>query len=103
MAIDNISITAEAEASLGIQDELLSTFNLYPNPNQGQINLTLPQEIVEFNVEVINMMGQNVYAEEVKLYDSNKHSFNLHNVNSGVYFVKISTDLGKATKKIIVE
>jgi len=103
MAIDNISITAEIDDTLGIQDELLSQFVMYPNPTDGQINLTLPQEITEFNVEVSNIMGQKVYTEEVKLYDSNKHSFKLSNIKSGVYFISISTDLGKASKKIIIK
>jgi hypothetical protein len=91
------------DASLGIQDELLSQFEIYPNPTDGQVNLTLPQEIIDFKVAVSSMLGQEVYSEEIKLYESNKHSFKLSNIKSGIYFITISTDLGKATKKIIIK
>ena len=56
MAVDGFTMTASLDSSLGIQDELLSTFNLYPNPSDiGEIKLTVPNEIQEFSIEISNI------------------------------------------------
>lgn len=38
------------DSTLGVEDELLSQFEIYPNPTDGNINLSLPQDIFEFKV-----------------------------------------------------
>jgi len=104
VAIDSFSMSATEDLSLGIQDELLSKFNVYPNPSSnGIVNLDIPNDINEFTISVSTLLGQKVYSEEVKLYNTNKHLVNLNKLSSGVYLLTVSTDLGKASKKIIVE
>ena len=51
-------------------------------------------------VEIFNQLGQKVFGQVVK--DTN---FNLNTTgfNSGVYFIKITSDEGIATKKIMVK
>ena len=92
------------DASLGIQDELLSKFEVYPNPvKEGQLYIGLPQDIIDFKVTVSSLLGKKIYTEDVKLFNSKKHSINLNKLASGVYLLTISTELGRASKKIIVE
>ncbi|REE83587.1 putative secreted protein (Por secretion system target) [Lutibacter oceani] len=92
------------DSSLGVEDELLSTFNLYPNPsNIGEIKLTVPNEIQEFNIEISNLLGQKVFFTK-KMNQSNEiHSIDTSDFKSGVYIIAITTNLGRATKKLIIQ
>lgn len=104
MAIDNFSLTATPSVSLGIQDEILSTFQLYPNPsNIGEIRLKVPNEIQEFNVVISNILGQKLYSNTLENNNSKTHKINTQGFKTGVYFVTVSTNLGKSTKKLIIE
>jgi len=104
MAIDNFSLTAEIDTTLGIEDEILNTFQLYPNPvSSGKITLKMPNDIYEFTITISNMFGQKVYVEDVKTITNNKHTINTNAIKTGIYLVTINTDKGKATKKLIIQ
>uniref|UniRef100_UPI003567E976 T9SS type A sorting domain-containing protein n=1 Tax=Lutibacter sp. TaxID=1925666 RepID=UPI003567E976 len=86
------------------QDELLSTFNLYPNPvKNGELKLQMPREITDYNIRISNVLGQKVYENKVNSNYSNTYTVNTSAIKPGLYFVTVSTNLGKATKKIIIE
>ena len=92
------------DSTLGIEDEILSEFKLYPNPvKNGEIKLQIPKEITNFNVTISNVLGQKVYQKEVTSNYDNLHKVNTTNLDSGIYFVTVSTNLGKATKKMIIQ
>ncbi len=92
------------DSTLGIEDEILSTFNLYPNPvKDGELKLQMPKEITDFNITISNVLGQKVYENKVNSDYSNIHTVNTSSIKSGIYFVTVSTNLGKATKKMIIE
>ena len=92
------------DSTLGIEDEILSTFQLYPNPVKGgDIKLKIPREISEFNVGISNVLGQKVYESQLNDNYKTSHTINTSNLRSGIYFVTVSTNLGKATKKLIIQ
>ncbi|WP_456378595.1 M14 family zinc carboxypeptidase [Lutibacter sp.] len=104
MAIDNFSLTAEVDVPLGIEDELLSEFVVYPNPvTNGEIKLRMPSEIADFTILILNVFGQKVYQKEVTSNYNTLHKVPTANLQSGIYFVTVSTNLGKATKKLIIQ
>ena len=78
-------------------------FNIYPNPNNGQF-------IVEFSngkrdealVEVRDLIGQLIYAEEVDKISGEFLKIDLAGHNQGVYFLSISNSSGTSTEKLIV-
>ena len=92
------------DSTLGIEDEILSEFVVYPNPvKNGELKLQIPREITDFNVTISNVLGQKVYENKVNSNYNNLHTVNTSSIKSGLYFVTVSTNLGKATKKIIIE
>jgi hypothetical protein len=104
MAIDNITLTATVDSSLGTQDQLLSEFLIYPNPvANGEINLKIPNQIQQCTVAISNMLGQKLIIEEVDLLNKHLHTLKTNGLKSGIYFITVSTNLGKATKKIILQ
>lgn len=72
-------------------------FSIYPNPVNDQMNITSDEEMTQ--VDIFNQLGQSVYSQVVKNTYLNLKTADL---NSGVYFVRITTEKGIATKKIIV-
>ncbi|MBI9040831.1 M14 family zinc carboxypeptidase [Lutibacter sp.] len=91
------------DSTLGIEDEILSTFSIYPNPvSTGEITIKMPNEIHDFDITVSNVLGQKVYAKKVQNNFDNTELVNTTNFMSGIYFITVSTQLGKATKKLII-
>ncbi|WP_111706996.1 PKD domain-containing protein [Lutibacter citreus] len=89
--------------TLGIDDEILSTFLLYPNPvSSGAIKMNLPNEIEEFKITISSILGQELYGSKEKNRYNTIHSVDVSNYKSGIYFITVSTEHGKATKKLII-
>lgn len=73
-------------------------FSIYPNPVYNQLNITSGVEMTE--VQIFNQLGQVVYSEVVK---NTNFTLNTLGFNTGVYFVRIITEQGIATEKIMVK
>jgi hypothetical protein len=104
MAIDNFSITADDDSSLSIESEILNAFQLYPNPSSmGEIKLKMPLGIDAFTVSISNALGQKIYNEKVKSIYNQVHQINTSNLKTGIYFVTVETEEGKASKKMLIQ
>ena len=73
-------------------------FNIYPNPANDMLN-------IEADVEIEKVLIYDVYGKTQKLRNSetqkSKNTIDVSDLNSGVYFVKITTDKGESTKLFI--
>jgi PKD repeat protein len=81
-----------------VQEISSDMIDLYPNPSNGFIKLT----------SVIDMTMVQIYDQSGKLLLSNKLSnksetINLEDFNSGIYLIKIHTEKGSLSKKLIVK
>jgi hypothetical protein len=70
---------------------------VYPNPVYNQLNIISQEEMNK--VEIFNQIGQWVYSD---IPAGNRFSLNTLGFESGLYFVRITTEQGVATEKIIV-
>lgn len=79
------------------------TLNLYPNPTNGKINLTLDiPQAGEYNLSVYNIMGQKVYSTTLSVSGHYSASFDLSQYGSGVYLFTINGQGQTIEKKIVV-
>lgn len=84
--------------TLGVEDKNFdSGIKLYPNPTDGLFHIESNSLIME--ITVYNSIGQKVYFYDEPL---NAKTISLNQVEAGVYFVKIHTETGAFTKKLIV-
>ena len=84
----------------------LENITLVPNPTTGELKIE-NGELKINNVEVFDVYGRKVGAE----FPSNSLEgwqpqadgvvFNISHLNSGIYFVKITTEAGEIVKKVI--
>jgi len=84
---------------------------IYPNPTTGELRITnyepQPREgqaqrsSLRINgIEVFDIMGRKVSSHHI-VASSYNHLINISHLNSGIYFVKIDTEEGMLTKKIV--
>ena len=95
MVVDYVRVY---QNNLSIDDDsLTSIFKIYPNPSSGMIHIKTEVQIER--LELYNTIGQLVVSK-----DDNTKQIDVQNLNSGIYVLKIYTDIGNFTsKKIIVD
>lgn len=69
-------------------------FNVYPNPNSGQFNLSFSQKLSEtLIIEIFSPTGQSVYKKEIPRSDQKTISVDLKGLAKGVYYIRITNGL----------
>ncbi|MFK5891570.1 MAG: SMP-30/gluconolactonase/LRE family protein [Flavobacteriaceae bacterium] len=90
------SFTITVSAALGIEDNVIKGFAMYPNPVEGILNIN-SQEIIK-RLQVYNLLGQQVSD---KSFNTANAIIDLRLLPSGTYFVKVTTDKTLKSVKII--
>jgi hypothetical protein len=78
--------TIIVDSQVGIDENNSSTVTLYPNPTNGLVTLTFSQELHDAYIVITNVLGEEVYSENVS--GTQKHELNLDKA-TGIYFVNI--------------
>ena len=96
--IDFNTLTSNSE----VEKEIV-TYDLYPNPSRGIINIDLSQDqgTKESTISIVNAQGQ-VMREEV-LRNSNSIILDLHHLPSGAYWVHLKSGQATEVKKLILQ
>ena len=85
-----------------IDDNSYSTFNVFPNPNNGILNISMANSSGKQTIEIKNIIGQTVYSKIASNLSSN--TINLSNINKGIYTVSLINENGtSSSKKIIIQ
>jgi|GEM_PF-1018612 len=72
-------------------------FTIYPNPVRDQLNVLSAKEMTR--IDILNQLGQTVYSHVVK---NNVFSMNTTGYSAGVYYIRVTTAEGVATKKVMI-
>lgn len=83
---------------VGIQENTLHPFKLYPNPAKDGVNLSL----VEQGLSLDNIWLLNLQGRVIRRYDPSIPTLALDNIPSGTYFLKLHTNKGVFTNQLIV-
>ncbi len=75
--------------------------DIFPNPTNGQVNVTFGNTVTLNNIEVVNMMGQQVAT--VAGTGINNYSIDLSAMSKGIYLVKCNFASGSVTRKIVLQ
>lgn len=86
------------ETLLAVNEFENSKINIFPIPSNDLISILNPQEININKVIVYSIEGSKVLVKE-----KNFDTISIQNLSSGIYFLKLITDAGEFTKKIIKE
>lgn len=87
------------EGSVGLTEaEVNSLSYIFPNPAKDEVMVA--SSLTMERVEIVNMLGQVVFAADV---NANSVKVNTAEMGAGNYLVKMYTEAGMATKKLVVE
>lgn len=91
-----LGITASKFAALAM--------NMYPNPSNGIVNLTLPVAKKGLEITVTDVMGRVVYSQNMVTVNAGEEiSINLQGQAKGIYMVNVSANGEKSSRKVIIE
>jgi photosystem II stability/assembly factor-like uncharacterized protein len=99
-----VSRTLDISACTGLAETNGNEFNyvVSPNPSKDVFNINIPSSTTPYHVSVTNVLGTLVYSTQINA-NTTSHSINLSENKTGVYFMTISNNGIKTTKKIIIE
>jgi hypothetical protein len=84
--------------------EIDSNFNIYPNPTDGELRIEIAGQARNdvWNIEIFDLLGKTVGTNlRVRPNDMGHINIDISHLPTGMYFVRITTDAGVVTKKVI--
>ena len=97
-----MNMNPDVPGPTSIEDNSYSAFNVYPNPNNGILNISLTNKSDKQTIEIKNIIGQTVYSQIAG--NSSTTTINLSDINKGIYTVSLINENGtSSTKKIIIQ
>ena len=86
--------------NLGIGENLsLSNCSVYPNPTNGTVNVSIPNITEKTMIYLYDLQGRKILTKETNQINS---SFEIGNLQDGIYLVTIENSTGTTSKKIIL-
>lgn len=102
-AIVTNTFTTEFVETLGDPEFETDNFIVHPNPANDQLNIVLSQNLGSISsIDIIDVLGKKVLSQ--KGNHSNTQTVDVSVIQSGIYFVEVTTDTNsKAIKKLIIK
>lgn len=83
-------------SALSIKNSSALNFTFYPNPSKGDILTINTNQNV--SLEIFNILGKSVSKQNLS---TNSKQINIGNLNKGLYLIKLTSEKGSLTKKLI--
>lgn len=80
--------------------ELAASIDLYPNPTNGELSITVPFTLKDARIEVLDIMGKTVMAET--LSNQTRSTMNLSDLEGGSYYVRFYAGEVTASKRVVL-
>ena len=80
---------------VNVEENNANNMSIYPNPTDGILNIEVESMT---RITIFNTMGQVVYDNEVV---SDKETIDMTQYNEGMYLLRITTENGMMTEKVV--
>ncbi|MCG8578214.1 MAG: T9SS type A sorting domain-containing protein [Flavobacteriales bacterium] len=90
-----------ATSSVGIDEDIISSFDVYPNPSNKEFTIRLPKSENAGNIVIRDASGKQVFTTTISEIDLTLDSEEL-GINAGVYFIEWSSDNQSSVQKLIL-
>lgn len=100
-AIVTNTATTEIQSIMGLGENVLNQFTLYPNPAKNIVNIAFGDSVTnDVSISISDISGKIVLAKTVS---NSENSFDVSGLTSGMYFVTLTSDGKKQIKKLMIE
>tara|TARA_B110000091_G_C13680510_1_gene417657 strand:- start:443 stop:1009 length:567 start_codon:yes stop_codon:yes gene_type:complete len=97
MEIDYVRVYQEATASISEINNLLNV-KLFPNPLNDKLNIRFSSDLGEITGTIYSLTGQKI---QVFIQNSLEKTIEISNLSDGIYLLKLETEKGTSTHRII--
>ena len=97
MEIDYGRVYQEATASVSEINNVINV-KLFPNPVNDKLNIQFSSDLGEIKGTIYSLTGQKI---QVFIQNSLKKTIDISDVSEGIYFIKLETEKGTSTHKIV--
>ncbi|SFM90991.1 Por secretion system C-terminal sorting domain-containing protein [Algoriella xinjiangensis] len=94
ISLDDVKVTGE---TLGVSDLNQAKVSIYPNPVQDEFKLNLSQS---YNSSKVQVTVTDLTGKKVKSFSGNE-TYNISELNKGIYILTVTDGVNKFTQKII--
>ncbi len=88
-------------SSLGVTENKILNFQIYPNPASNQINISFDKNIEKANLKIISILGQTVF--ERQNISRNDTTIDVSKLAKGIYVIRVSDGISITNTKFIKE
>ncbi|WCM41489.1 T9SS type A sorting domain-containing protein [Flavobacterium sp. CBA20B-1] len=99
---DNINISAQNTVpvvTVGITEQLVEKFNIYPNPATNVVNISNSDNMPVQQITVYDVNGRQLSSQTFQ--NETEIQLNVTNLASGTYMLHLQTKQGTAVKKLV--
>lgn len=86
------------ETSVMSFEDIFNDISIYPNPAQNQVTIDCQEQKIK-DVEIINIIGK--VLKRIEIQNNSHFVVDMSDQSAGIYLLKLTTDEGVVTKKII--
>lgn len=92
---DNVTITGNTTSIILLE---LATLKIYPNPNNGIFNVEIPNLVNKASLQIFSLIGKSILQQSFTLVNN---QIDVSALPDGVYLIKVETEDGYVTRRII--
>ena len=94
--VANVALAIDDFNENSINNDLDIT--IYPNPTLDVLKINSNQTTLK-SIQIFNLLGKEI--KSYKKENANQNTFDVSNLKTGLYILKINTDKGSVTRKIV--
>lgn len=91
------TITVVAEGTLGLNEFVLNSFSITPNPSRSSIKVNFPDSVKEASTEIYNVLGKQIFNSN----NVNDSEIDISKWDTGIYIIKVSSLGNTSSKKFV--
>lgn len=84
-----------------IMTESISNIVVYPNPTTNHLNLFIPSDVSNLNIELLDINGRVVFSKYNLKKESSNMIIDIKGYETGVYLLKMFNENGQKTIKVV--
>lgn len=109
--VDTVAVSGEGcettTGGVGIDDELtvgINSLSLYPNPNNGTFTVEMTLDTRDdVRLSVLDSRGKLITSRRAENATNFEETFNLSELASGVYLLRVETSKGAVARRLVVQ
>ncbi|MFI5172810.1 MAG: T9SS type A sorting domain-containing protein [Chitinophagales bacterium] len=99
-----VKLSPDTITRIAYHQSLINNLQIFPNPSSGIFQITFPNQKTNYALEVINTLGQKVFATQLETKNQKPETqLNLSFLPKGIYVLKVYDGATISSNKLIIK